>query len=169
MSAEATAQSVLQLHGQIQSLEQQLLDTSNKLLSVLSQLEEQKKTNNLLRSRKASKEHAYNAILKQIKRIRSKKTQISKDLGEVGAGMSVFSLKTRSGTIKPAVRDMLRKLMCEGVSTEQALDIIKIIADCLEVRIIGSISPRAVSLIMLEGLVKSKMQVAHELNHVKRK
>ncbi|KAF8594292.1 hypothetical protein BDV93DRAFT_459295 [Ceratobasidium sp. AG-I] len=75
-----------------------------------------------------------------------------------------YHLKDRTGAIRPEVRDMLRKLACEGVSTERASDIISIIASGSGVEIVGSVSARTVSRVMLEGLVQARMQVAHELN-----
>lgn len=59
---------------------------------------------------------------------------------------------------------MLRKLACEGVANERAVNIVHIVAECLGVKIIGSVSARSIPRIMLEGLVQARMQVAYELN-----
>ncbi|KAJ1309800.1 hypothetical protein OPQ81_006565 [Rhizoctonia solani] len=74
-----------------------------------------------------------------------------------------FRLKGQGGVIRPEIRDMLRKLACQGVSTERASRIIDIVADGLGVKVLDKISARSVGRIMLEGLVQACMQLAQEL------
>ncbi|KAF8598347.1 hypothetical protein BDV93DRAFT_512561 [Ceratobasidium sp. AG-I] len=71
-----------------------------------------------------------------------------------------YHLKGSAGVIRPEIRDMMRKLACQGVSTEQMSEVINIVAEGLGMRVVGSVSAR----IMLEGLVQARIQVAQELN-----
>jgi hypothetical protein len=74
-----------------------------------------------------------------------------------------YPLKDQVGAIRPETRDVIKKLACQGVSTERISEVIKIVADGLGIQVVGSVSARSVARIMLEGLVEARMQVAHEL------
>ncbi|KAJ1300457.1 hypothetical protein OPQ81_005272 [Rhizoctonia solani] len=78
-----------------------------------------------------------------------------------------YLLKDSAGVIKPETRDMIRKLACEGVSTERASEVINIVAEGLGIDVIGTVSARSVARIMFEGLIAARMQLAHELEHAK--
>ena len=104
------------------------------------------------------------ALRKQIARMSKSEPQIHEPSTSISHHNQQFHLKDRTGVIKPEVRDMLRNLACEGISTRRALNIINIIATGLGVEISGTISTRTVSRVTLEGLIQARMQVAHELN-----
>ncbi|CUA67986.1 Myosin-10 [Rhizoctonia solani] len=162
MTVEASASETSGLQARIDALERIASEASLDLSAMSIKLQEQTHMNDTLVDRQRSKNQANDTMRKRIERLRFKLAEERQQLVECQS--QEFELKNQLGIVRPEVRDMLRKLACEGVANERAIDIVHIVAECLGVTIIGSVSARSIPRIMLEGLVQARMQVAHELS-----
>ncbi|KAH7313995.1 hypothetical protein B0J17DRAFT_584920 [Rhizoctonia solani] len=79
---------------------------------------------------------------------------------------SEFQLKNDCGVICPQVRVLIRRLASEGVATERIYAVIIAVANGMGAVVIGSISPRSVGRIVLEGLIEAWIQLAYTFNQV---
>ncbi|KAF8596580.1 hypothetical protein BDV93DRAFT_514073 [Ceratobasidium sp. AG-I] len=79
------------------------------------------------------------------------------------------SLKDAHGAFLPEVRDLVRQLASEQVSTTRIGPVIRYVAQAFGLEVVDSLSARSVSRIMLEGLLQSKIQIAMEINNTSSK
>lgn len=79
-----------------------------------------------------------------------------------------LTLKNSAGTIRTEVRGLVQQLTADGVSTEHMQSVIKHTLDTFGFSLADSISARSVSRIVLEGLLQSEIQIAHELSQTDR-
>lgn len=77
-----------------------------------------------------------------------------------------LNLKDSAGVILPEVRDLVRELTVDGVSTKHVSAVISHVLGTFGISLDDSISARSVSRIVLEGLLQSEIQIAHEINEV---
>ncbi|KEP45955.1 hypothetical protein V565_228100 [Rhizoctonia solani 123E] len=149
---------VLQLEGKVKTISRELATTSNKLERQEDEiLALQARHGYMHRSRDTSQRRADRA------RLQIEATHFDYSQLDVHNSPNEYSLKSSSGIIHPEVRNMLRRLTCQGVSTEHASEIINIVAEGLGINIMGSVSARSVARIMLEGLIQARMQVGYDL------
>ncbi|KAG8705918.1 hypothetical protein FRC09_002694 [Ceratobasidium sp. 395] len=147
-----------------ETLEKLVEQYSQELATAYSELEIQYSTISGLKNRQIELNRSRDTMRKKIQRLISRNATVKTAANTQEMDLQTYQLKNKSGVIQPEVRDMIRKLVCKGVSTEQILDIINIVAEALGISISGSVSARSVARVMLEGLVQARMQIGHELS-----
>ncbi|CUA67556.1 Eukaryotic translation initiation factor 3 subunit A [Rhizoctonia solani] len=117
-----------------------------------------------LQERRALMRRKQETLRKRFLRQQKKLNDIKKELSHIDTSIRRYNLKEDAGMIRSEVRDMIRKLACQGVSAERITEIVKIVGIALGVEVVGSVSAHSVARIMLEGLVQAQMQIAQELD-----
>ena len=75
------------------------------------------------------------------------------------------ALKDGHGAFLPEIRNLIRQLAGEQVSTERIGLVICYVAKAFGLEVIDLLSARSVSRIVLEGLLQSKIQIAMEISN----
>ncbi|CAE6466943.1 unnamed protein product [Rhizoctonia solani] len=158
---------IARLKEQISNLQRTTAQLSQELVKLSTELSTLLKKSQALENQRISMHRSHDALHKRLGRAMLKITQYEEHFSHEAVKTDQYHLKNSMGVIKPEVRDMLRKLACEGVSTERASDVINIVAEGLGVDIEGTVSAHSVARIMFEGLVTARMQIAHELMQAK--
>ncbi|KAF8597131.1 hypothetical protein BDV93DRAFT_513596 [Ceratobasidium sp. AG-I] len=145
-------------------LQEQVTERSWSLVVTSLELESQLDRVRALEARQKTADCRRDAMRKKIARAKASKEEY-KHKNELPSTEMVheYHLKGPARVISPETRDMIRKLACQGVSTERISEVINIVAEGLGTRVVGSVSARSTAQIMLEGLVQARMQVAPEL------
>ncbi|EUC65941.1 hypothetical protein RSOL_503290 [Rhizoctonia solani AG-3 Rhs1AP] len=164
---DARSTEIARLHEQIGYLKQLTTQLSQELVKVSTELSTQIKKSQALENQQISMHRSRDAMRKRYGRAMLKITEYKEQSSTEVVVPDQYPLKNSIGIIKPEVRDMLRKLACEGVATERASEVIDIVAEGLGIYIEGTISARSVARIMFEGLITARMQIAHELMQAK--
>ncbi|KAH7343194.1 hypothetical protein B0J17DRAFT_703144 [Rhizoctonia solani] len=162
--ATHSANQVCQSQQHILALKERMKQDSKKLISQATEIESQQNLFLNLKERHASMLCKRDALRKQFVHQNKQLTNTKQVLGHVDNSICNYNLKEDAGVIRLEVRDMIRKLACQGVSTKRVTEIIRIVGETLGMEIIGLVSAHSVARIMLEGLVQAQMQIAQELN-----
>jgi chromosome segregation ATPase len=167
--ADTDTQEVEVLREHVFQLDQLLVQYSQELTAACKQLEAKSSAISGLKGRQTELHRSRDALRKRIEcmKVRNAKAQIALETSE--SIIQTYRLRDKTGVIQPEVRDMLRKLTCQGVAAENVLDVINIVAEALGIQIVGSVSARSVARAMLEGLVQARMQLGHEISQAHRK
>lgn len=122
----------------------------------------------VLRKRTHALELSKDAARKKICRISERHTRALSDTLADSKAEPVaqeMKLKDKQGSIRPVIRDLVRKLIAENhVGTEHISSIITNVTAAFNIIIVDTISARSVSRIVLEGLIQAKIQLAYEMN-----
>ncbi|KAF8600382.1 hypothetical protein BDV93DRAFT_559361 [Ceratobasidium sp. AG-I] len=119
-----------------------------------------------LQTRNRFLERKSDALRKRIARRQAQKARnLSSVKQNVQNTLSQRSLKDAHGAFLPEVRDLVRQLASEQVSTTRIGPVIRYVAQAFGLEVVDSLSARSVSRIMLEGLLQSKIQIAMEINN----
>jgi hypothetical protein len=156
-----------QLRESVKVLEQQCFEASQQLKHALQKIAVQSGALETLQCSKTLAHQKKEALRKRIERTTAQKASEDQCALSMQPFPHTFDLKDHVGTICPEARLMLRQLACEGIGTEHMLAVINAVSSALGVTVVGSISARSVSRIVLEGLIEAKMQVAFEIDKVK--
>ncbi|QRV88435.1 hypothetical protein RhiJN_16453 [Ceratobasidium sp. AG-Ba] len=161
--ADASAKEIEILKTYQASLERLVEKYSQELVAAHAELEAKSRTMTSLKDRQTELNRSREAMHKKIQRMVLRNATAKASLSASKSIVHMYQLKSKSGIIEPQVWDMIRRLVCKGVSTEHIADVIGIVAEALGIPISGSVSARSVSRVMLEGLVQAQIQIGHEL------
>ncbi|KAG8729107.1 hypothetical protein FRC11_009489 [Ceratobasidium sp. 423] len=167
LQANASAGEIFGLQEQIQQLKQQVSQSSQELVETSMNLKNQLSKSLKLEARNKALHRSQDALRKRFERIHTKMTQSQTRNVSTTTSSIEFNLKGRAGVIRPEVRDMLKNLASEGVSTKSISSIIDIIAQGLGIKVLGSVSTCSIARVMFEGLVEARMQLGYELDQAK--
>ncbi|KDN38969.1 hypothetical protein RSAG8_09126, partial [Rhizoctonia solani AG-8 WAC10335] len=161
--ADIDAQELELLRNSVEDLERIIAQQSQELVRASVNLENRDNLILSLRKRNGELLRDRDSMRKKIQRMNTRNSQQQLNLLAAKNEVPQFYLKHK-GIIRPEVRDMIRKLACQGVSTHHVAEVIDIVAEGLGVVVVGSISARSVARIMLEGLIQARIQLAYELS-----
>ncbi|EUC58491.1 hypothetical protein RSOL_260260 [Rhizoctonia solani AG-3 Rhs1AP] len=161
--ADVDARELELLRNSAEELEHVIAQQSQELVRASVDLENRDNLISSLRKRNGELLRDRDSMRKKIQRMKTRNSQQPPNLLAAKDETPQFYLKHK-GIIRPEVRDMIRKLACQGVSTHHVTNVIDIVAEGLGVVVVGSISARSVARIMLEGLIQARIQLAYELS-----
>ena len=119
-----------------------------------------------LQSRNRLLERKSDALRKRIARRQAQKARCSSSVQKnIQSALKQRALKDSHGAFLPEVRDLVRQLASEQVSTTRIGPVISYVAKAFGMVVVDSLSARSVSRIMLEGLLQSKIQIAMEIKN----
>ncbi|KDN34700.1 hypothetical protein RSAG8_12222, partial [Rhizoctonia solani AG-8 WAC10335] len=161
---ESSQTSIEALEEQLDSMQLSNARLGHSLTDTTAKLDTKQQELNRLLTRNNRLEHSHEALRKR--RARGKVTTPSSKFTQMSNSLLIhrLRLKSPSGAILPEVRDLLRQLSSDGVSTERALSVISHVVSAFGFTLEDSISARSVSRANLEGLLQSQMQIAFEIN-----
>lgn len=144
--AEAGILEIRELQEQVERLQEQVTERSRSLVITSLELETQLGRFETLEIRQRAMNCSRDAMRKKIERANVRKGQHNCRAGSsLGDEVHEYHLKGPAGVIHPETRDMIRKLACQGVSTERISEVINIVAEGMGTRIIGSVSARSIA------------------------